>query len=421
MGFGIDIRSPLRICIDARIVPGNAGGTLQVILGLADALSKLSDGPEEYLFLALPGGEDWLRPHLAGSCSLLPSRKDRKESPRLRTRLAERLPRLARSYAALAEQLLPPPILASDGTIESAKVDLVHFTVQHAFKTHVPSIYHPHDLQFVHLPQFFSRAERRRREALWGAMCRQAAMVAVGSKWVKHDVVSHFGLDPAKVEIVPLAPGDDHSAAEPLETQRRFGLPDKFALYPAQTWPHKNHRRLLDAVASIRARHSYTIPIVCPGQLHPFHEEVREHARKLGLQESLHFLGFVSQGDLRSLYALARCVVIPTLFEAGSFPLFEAFRYGVPAACSNVTSLPEQAGDAALLFDPTDIHGMADALHAVWSDEQLRRKLVERGRARVSQFTWDRTARIFRAHYRRLGGRPLSEEDVALLRAPPLY
>jgi glycosyltransferase involved in cell wall biosynthesis len=133
----------------------------------------------------------------------------------------------------------------------------------------------------------------------------------------------------------------------------------------------------------------------------------------------MRFVGYVSPLDLRCLYRLARFLVFPSLFEGGGMPVFEAFAAGVPVACSNVTCLPRQAGDAALLFEPRDRAAMADALVRTWGDGALRSDLVRRGRDRVARFTWDRTARIYRAHYRQIAGRTLGEEDRALLDAPP--
>jgi glycosyltransferase involved in cell wall biosynthesis len=175
---------------------------------------------------------------------------------------------------------------------------------------------------------------------------------------------------------------------------------------------------LLDAIARLRERRGETLSIVCSGRLSEHARIIRAHARRLRLEGSLHLLGFVSPDELRALYAMARCVVIPTLFEAASFPLWEAFQSGVPAACSNVTALPEQAGDAAVVFDPRDPDAMAEAVWRVWTDVPLRERLISRGRERVRQFTWERTARTFRAHYRRICNRPLSGEDRALLEAP---
>ncbi len=93
---------------------------------------------------------------------------------------------------------------------------------------------------------------------------------------------------------------------------------------------------------------------------------------------------------------------------------------GVPVACSNATSLPQLAGDAALVFDYDKPDKIAEAIFRLWTDEALRKTLIERGKLRVAQFTWERTVRLFRAHYRRIANRFLTEEDHALLNAPPL-
>jgi len=138
------------------------------------------------------------------------------------------------------------------------------------------------------------------------------------------------------------------------------------------------------------------------------------------MASQVRFLGFVTPRQLRTLYGLARAVVVPSLFEAASAPLWEAFASEVPAACSNVTSLPEQAGDAALVFDPRQPAEITAAVVRIWRDEGLRAQLVDRGRARVRAYTWERTARHFRAHYRRLAGRLLDDTDRAILTAPPI-
>lgn len=113
-------------------------------------------------------------------------------------------------------------------------------------------------------------------------------------------------------------------------------------------------------------------------------------------------------------------MVFPTLFEGWGMPISEAFLAGAPVACSSVTSLPEQAGDAALAFDPLRPEEIADAIIRLWTDEALRSTLVGRGRARVARFGWERTARIFRAHYRRVANRPLTSEDRELIASSSL-
>lgn len=412
-------RGPLCVCVEARLPSGAHGGVEQVVIGLAGGLSRLTDGDERYLFLTQAGADGWLEPHVTGPATLVrcaappPPRR-----PRWRAALA-RVPGAPWVWDRLPDRTRPT-VPTSDGTVERAGAAVVHFPFQSGFLTDVPSIYHPHDLQHLHLPAFFERKERRRREIVYRALCGRAAVVAVTSSWVKRDVVSQYGLPEERVRVIPLAPVvgtyPQPGPEDLARVRRERSLPPAFAFFPAQTWPHKNHLRLLRALALLRDRHG-AIPLVCSGRLTAHHAMLVKEARRLRLEDEVRFVGFVSPLELQALYRLARCVVVPTLFEAASFPLWEAFENGVAAACSDVTSLPEQAGDAALLFDPRDEGAIAAALGRLWTDERLRATLVERGRARVAAFTWDRTARTFRAHYRRIAGRPLTGEDERLLAA----
>jgi glycosyltransferase involved in cell wall biosynthesis len=135
----------------------------------------------------------------------------------------------------------------------------------------------------------------------------------------------------------------------------------------------------------------------------------------LNLDNDVFFVGHVSPAELHGLYKLARAVVYPSRFEGWGLPVLEAFEAGVPIACASVTSLSEQAGDAAVLFDPEETRDIADAIRVVWSDQQRRDELVAKGRKRASGISWSRTARTFRALYRSLARRLLSDEDRSLL------
>ena len=297
----------------------------------------------------------------------------------------------------------------------------MHFTTQSGFLTSIPSVYHPHDLQHLHLPEYFTRKVRATREVTYRTLCAQAEMVAVASTWVKQDLIARYHLDPAKIRVIPLAP-PVQAYPEPtdadLESARSaLALPEAFILYPAQTWPHKNHVMLLRALALLRDRHGLEIPLVCSGHVTSHARAIEATAGELGLADTLRFEGFVSPLELKCLYRLCRAVVVPTLFEAGSFPMAEAFSVGAPVACAEVTSLPEQAGDAAILFDPRSAEEIAEAIRRLWTDPELRRTLVARGRERIRSSTWRETARIFRAHYRRIGGRTLQGDDRQLVAA----
>ena len=187
-----------------------------------------------------------------------------------------------------------------------------------------------------------------------------------------------------------------------------------YALFPAETWAHKNHERLIDAVAVLRARGT-VVRLVCPGQPNARDDVVREHARSRGVADLFELHGYVSDNALADLYAGARCLVFPSLFEGFGFPVLEAFAAGVPVACADATSLPELARGAAVLFDPTDVDAIADAIERVWTDEALRADLVAKARVRAERYSWDHLARSCRALYRAAAETDLTAEDSALL------
>jgi glycosyltransferase involved in cell wall biosynthesis len=405
----------LRVCIDARLDAGRFGGVEQVVIGIAAALSRLEDGDEEYLFLSHPEQNEWISPYLHGPCRLLHPRRGylSRRSRAAGRALAERIPAVGPRYA----------VRRSDGTIERAGASVVHFPIQDAFTTDVPSIYQPHDLQHLHLPELFGDWERKRREVIYRTHCDRAAMVVAMTSWGKRDFVERYRLPPEKVTVVPGGSVlREYPSPTPEDLDRlrsRLSLPESFLLYPAQTWPHKNHLGLLEALARIRDENGVSIPLVCPGRKSNHFREIDEAARRLSLEPTTWFPGFVSSLELRGLYELARALVFPSRFEGWGLPVCEAFDAGLPVACSTATGLPAVVGDAGVTFDPADTAEMARQVLRIWEDRELRDSLRDRGRRRAEVFSFDRTARLFRAHYRRIGGQPLSEEDRILLAAPP--
>jgi len=298
----------------------------------------------------------------------------------------------------------------------------MHFTFQSGFRTELPSIYQPWDLQYVHLPQFFTPRERALRESIYAQMCEQAELVVVASEWARDDVVSHFGLPESKVHVIPVGPlvelferPDDDALTR---VRARYDLPPRaFAFYPAQTFPHKNHIALLDALAIVRDRDKIEIPLVCAGRLNNHYPVIEQRVRRLKLGDAVRFLDYVDPSEMPALYRLASCLVFPSKFEGWGMPVHEAFDAGTPVACSTATSLPEVAGDAALLFDPDNVDDIAAAVVRIWQDDSLRTQLAEAGRRRVREFSLERTAREFRARYRLLAGAQLESEDTQLLGA----
>lgn len=409
----------LRVAIDGRLESGIAGGVESVVIGLAHGLGKLDASNERYLFLCLAGSTAWLEPFLGTNSDIIVARRgaNASRSKRLRAvarRVAPMAHAIWRRRPLIPGESIKGP-LASDGTIEAARAAVVHFTTQGGFLTSVPSIYHPHDLQHVHLPGFFSARQRAIRDLTYRTLCAQASEVVVTSEWGRRDLLTHFQLAPDKVRVITWAP-PTAAYPHPTEEQRaavrdRLRLPDRYLLYPAQTWPHKNHEGLLRAVALLRDQDGIMVNLVFCGHRNDYARHIDRTVNALRLREHVWWAGFVPPIELQSLYAMATGVVIPSKFEAASGPLWEAFLAGVPAAAAAVTSLPEQAGGAALLFDPDDPASIADATARLWTDAKLRERLRVAGQINVSRFDWETTARRFRAEYRAIAGQELSVAD----------
>lgn len=411
---------PLRVGIDARLTRGLSGGVEQVLIGLAHGLSQLHDSDDEYVFLTL-GKEDWLLPYLAGRCRALPAADEPEERSRAAAALLQ-LPWLARIIrnAPAVPGLRRPGPRPSDGTIEAEGADVMHFAIQDAFLTDLPSIYQPHDLQHLHLPQFFTPREREHRERTYRTHCGRAAAVVVMTQWGKQDLVDRYGLPPEKVHVIPWAPVLDAYEEPPeeliAEVSARLRLPERFAFYPAKTYPHKNHLALLQAVAILRDD-GVRVPLICTGGLSDFQSRIRREIARLRLEDQVVFLGYLAEWEMRVLYRKAHCLVFPTLFEGWGMPVFEAFVSRLPVACSNIEVLQELVGDAAILFDPHDPEAIAHGLRAVWDQDATREALLTNADRRMRGVSWRATALKFRALYRSVAGRALTPEDEQLLDA----
>jgi glycosyltransferase involved in cell wall biosynthesis len=407
----------LRIGIDAMIADGSQGGVQQFIIGLAQGLSALTDGNETYIFLVYYDHQEWLAPYIGGNCQILAV----KPAPMIPgwKRSLRRFVGLRSMWHRLRSVSHNIRVPVSDGMIEQMDLDLLHFTTQRGFLTQIPTIYHPWDLQHIHLPQFFTPLERAHRDTLYRTFCHQARMVAVASTWTKQDIITHYQVDARKINVVPMASvvsGYPKPTATDIEhVKTKYRLPERFAFYPANPWKHKNHIHLLRAIAQLRDQFDILVPLVFTGGCDPHAKTIDRVIEDLSLTELVYKLGYVPTSDVAAIYHLCTMMVFPSRFEGWGLPLSEAMEAGVPIACSNVNHLPALVADAALLFDPDDVDSIAQSIRSIWTDQILRQELGKNGKRRSAEFSWERTARLFRAHYRRITQRELTEEDRSLL------
>ena len=236
------------------------------------------------------------------------------------------------------------------------------------------------DLQHEEHPEFFSRAELAYRKVVYGWSVRRSRIVIAISEHSRQTLIERYSLAPERVRAIPLAV--DHERFTPDGRER-----GDYLLYPARPWAHKNHARLYAAFAQLRREHA-GLRLVLTGE-GDFGE----------LPPGVEARGRVSSNELVELYRGAAALVFPSLYEGFGMPVVEAMACGCPVACANVTSLPEVAGNAARLFDATDVDEIAAAADDVLANPQ---PWIERGLVRARLFTWDANARAHDDVYREL-------------------
>lgn len=309
----------------------------------------------------------------------------------------ERLPvRCARKPLRLAAELGWLP-----GRARRAGVEVLHSlgttAPLHSRAVRVTTV---HDLIYDWYPGAFPWPARAGLRLVVPRAARRSARVQVSSEATKAEVVDRLGLVPERVDVVPLGLGmrSVDGATEEGALRTRLGLGDAPVLLSVNAaLPHKNLDRLLRALPRMSAEPL----LVLAGHAGRESERLRALALELGIADRVRMTGWLANEDLEGLYRLAAAFVYPSLHEGFGMPVLEAMHRGVPVACADATSLPEVAGDAALLFDPRSVEAIAEAADALLSDGARAAELRERGRARAAQFGWERTARAALASYER--------------------
>lgn len=257
--------------------------------------------------------------------------------------------------------------------------------------TQRPFVFTLHDLQEKYYPQNFSLMQRIWRQLTNKVLINRAGAVICESNYVKKDIVRFFGAQENKIFVMPAPPAissaeNCYSTSRLNEIRREYSLPEKYLFYPAQFWPHKNHCRLIRAFAQVQEKYP-ECHLVLTGKKRDEFGRVFRLIRELGIAAKVVHVEHVAQADLGAIYQLATAVVIPTLFESISIPAYEAFIFGSPVCISNVVALPEQVGDAALLFTPTSVEEMAASIEKVLASAPLRKNLISKGKSRIAGLT----------------------------------
>jgi glycosyltransferase involved in cell wall biosynthesis len=302
--------------------------------------------------------------------------------------------RLTESYAKQLTALLlhrihlrlPDPFVSQDILL----APIYSLALLHTSK---PFAYTLHDLQELHFPENFSLRQRIWRHQLHSRLLKRARRVICESGYVKSDILGAFGVPEHRVAVLPAPPQRQFLSEqndEQLQAARlRLGLPEKFLVYPAHYWAHKNHLRLIEAFRLV-VNEVPDLKLVLTGKKIDDYQTVVNAIDKAQLTDHVCHLGFIDRDDLQAVYQLATALVMPSLFESVSIPIYEAFQLGTPVAASNVLAIPEQVGDAGVLFDPTSVAPIKNAILKLVRDPELARLLGKRGRERMQAMTPER-------------------------------
>lgn len=261
---------------------------------------------------------------------------------------------------------------------------------------HIPTVVCIPDMQHEYFPEFFTDEILAWRRLHFKASADAATGILTLSHYSAETISAKLGVSSDKVHAVHLAADDAFGVtttlAEKDRVRAKYALPEIFGYYPANTWPHKNHLCLLDALVAYRTAHGSPPVIVLTGAMTTGSDPLTKEVCQRDLQDFVRFIGYVPHEDLPVLYQCAQFLVFPSLFEGFGLPVVEAMMSDCPVICSNTTSLPEVAADAALYFDPLRPDQIADAMYRVLHDAGIRKELLTNGRSRAAEYSWRSTA-----------------------------
>jgi len=275
---------------------------------------------------------------------------------------------------------------------KSRQIDLMIYPAPIAlsFEMGTPYIIAVHDLQHrIHpeFPEVSAHGEWNRREYLFKHGSRNAAAVLAESETGKKDLLNFYDVQKDRVHILPYVPPLYVMNQRAADVMNKYGLPERYIFYPAQFWMHKNHIRLIEAIALIKREKGFDIPVVLVGSKKNAFKKTMKRVGELGLSKQIIYLGYVTDEDMVGLYKNAQALVMPTFFGPSNIPQLEAFLLGCPVVTSDVPGIYEQVGDAAILVDPASTQAIAAGIVAIWTDKKLRRELIQKGHERIRSWT----------------------------------
>jgi glycosyltransferase involved in cell wall biosynthesis len=406
-------KSPLKIAVDLTpvITNGENGGSKVLVMTLFQRLQTLQE--YEFILLTAPWNQAELvqyeaenttclvMEHLLGASPVVPTEPSNADLPwtkRIvrRTRQSiERLPggsrvtRLAKKAVLKVKNKLKP----TKTLLQQHQIDLLFcpFSAPNYAEPGIPTVAIVYDLQHLDYPEFFTTEQRQHRDDFLENLLKVADHLVCISEFSRQSFIHKLNAAPSKLSVIHISvydrwPGiDDDTVAAHLETLglKRGG----YTFYPANYWPHKNHRTLLQAYQIYQQRcPEQALDLVFTGALQQEEDKLRQMVDEMGLGDRVHFLGYLSEEMLEAVWKGCQFLTFPSRYEGFGIPILEAMDFGKPILASTAGSLPEVGGDAVIYFDPNDPLEMANGLVKLTQDEPLRQQLSAAGCERIKHF-----------------------------------
>ena len=264
-----------------------------------------------------------------------------------------------------------------------------------SLSTKVPTCLVIHDLAFEHYPEHSVWSHRMYWRHYSPLFAKKASRIVTVSTFSKNDISTRYGIEPSKIDVVYNGAHDEYvplSAAGREEVKKKYADGCEYFVFAGALHPRKNIVNLLKAFVAFKKRQHTNMKLVIAGRMAWKYEEVEQMRAEMPFKEDVKWVGYMNVDELSRVIGGAYALVYASLFEGFGIPILEALQCDVPAIVSNTSSMPEVAGDAGLLVDPTDVDDIANKMHLLYKDEALRNKLIVNARLQVKKFDWGRSA-----------------------------
>lgn len=264
-----------------------------------------------------------------------------------------------------------------------------------SLSTKVPTCLVVPDLAFEHYPEHFPLSHRIYWRYFSPLFARKAKRIATVSTFSKNDITKHYGIPPERIDLVCNGAHDEyrvlsHNEREAVKQQYAEGC--EYFVFAGALHPRKNIVNLLKAFIAFKKRQRTNMKLVIAGRPAWKYDEVEEMKTSMPFKDEVKWVGYMNVDELSRVIGGAYALVYASLFEGFGIPILEALQCNVPAIVSNTSSMPEVAGDAALLVDPSDPEDIANKMHQIYKDEALRKSLIDKAPAQIKKFNWDNSA-----------------------------